>query len=50
MHNFCSKNSQATGTLQLKDIRRPWTLIEKKLDLNLFYKSQTAYTFLRYKK
>lgn len=50
MHNFSSKNSKAIVTMQLKDRRRPWTLNEKKLALNLYYKSPTAYKFLRSQK
>ena len=47
MHNFPSINSKAIVTMQLKDRRRPWTLNEKNLALNLYYKSPTAYKFLR---
>jgi hypothetical protein len=36
--------------MQLKDRQRPWTLNEKNLALNLYYKSPSAYTFLRSKK
>jgi len=36
--------------MQLKDRCRPWTLNEKNLALNLYYKSPTAYTFLRTQK
>lgn len=50
MHNFSSINSKAMVTMQLKDRRRPWTLNEKNLALNLYYKSPTAYKFLRSQK
>ncbi|KAL4141601.1 hypothetical protein QTP88_004217 [Uroleucon formosanum] len=50
MHNFLSINSKAIVTMQLKDRRRPWTLNEKNLALNLYYKSPTAYKFLRTQK
>jgi len=50
MHNFPSINSKSIVTMQLKDRRRPWTLNEKNLALNLYYKSPTAYTFLRTQK
>jgi len=50
MHNFPSINSKAIVTMQLKDRRRPWTLNEKNLALNLYYKSPTAYKFLRTQK
>jgi len=36
--------------LMLKNKRRIWTNYEKKLSLNLFYKSPTAYKFLRLQK
>lgn len=44
--NFCSISSKALVTMQLKDRCRPWTLNEKNLALNLFYKSPIAYKFL----
>jgi len=37
-------------TMQLKNKRRTWTSDEKKLSLNLFYKSPTSYNFLRSQK
>lgn len=50
MHKFSSLNSKAIVTMQLKDRRRPWTLNEKQLALNLYYKSPAAYKFLRSQK
>lgn len=47
---FPSCNSRAMVTMQLKNKRRTWTNNEKKLSLNLFYKSPTAYNFLRLQK
>jgi hypothetical protein len=44
---FPSSNSRAIVTMQLKKKRRTWSNDEKNLSLNLFYKSPTAYNFLR---
>jgi hypothetical protein len=49
-HQFSSINSKAIVTMQLKDRQRPWTLNEKNLALNLYYKSPSAYKFLRSQK
>lgn len=49
-HQFPSNNSKAMVTMQLKNKRRPWSIIEKNLALGLFYKSPTAYKFLRLQK
>ncbi|KAL4121023.1 hypothetical protein QTP88_013608 [Uroleucon formosanum] len=46
-HRFTSKNARAIVTMQLRNERIPWTLEEKNLALTLFYKSPTAYNFLR---
>lgn len=50
IHDFLSVNSKSMVTMQLKNRRRPWTINEKKLALGLFYKSPTAYKFLRLQK
>ncbi|KAL4153780.1 hypothetical protein QTP88_001613 [Uroleucon formosanum] len=50
MYKFPSINSKAMVTMQLKDRSHPWSLNEKKLALNLYYKSPTAYKFLRSQK
>lgn len=47
---FPSSNSRAIVTMQLKKKRHTWSNIEKNLSLNLFYKSPTAYNFLRLQK
>lgn len=49
-HRFPSCNSRALVTMQFKNKRQPWTKEEKNLSLNLFYKSPTAYKFLRLQK
>lgn len=46
-HQFRSKNARAIVTMQLRNKKIPWTLEEKNLALTLFYKSPTAYNFLR---
>jgi len=46
-YRFKSNNARAIVTMQLRNKRIPWTLEEKNLALTLFYKSPTAYNFLR---
>lgn len=47
---FPSCNSRAMVTMQLKTKRRTWTNEEKNLSSNLYYKSPSAYNFLRLQK
>lgn len=49
-HHFKSNNSKAIVTMQLKNKQRPWSKNEKNLALGLFYKSPSAYNFLRLQK
>lgn len=49
-HKFPSNNSRALVTMQLKSKTRPWTTEEKNLALSLYYKSPSAYNFLRLQK
>lgn len=46
-HKFPSNNSRALVTMQLKSKTRSWTAEEKNLALSLYYKSPSAYKFLR---
>ncbi|KAL4126306.1 hypothetical protein QTP88_010528 [Uroleucon formosanum] len=49
-HQFPSCNSRALVTMQLKNKRRTWTTEERNLAFTFFYKSPTAYNFLRLQK
>ncbi|KAL4148879.1 hypothetical protein QTP88_003024 [Uroleucon formosanum] len=49
-HQFPSCNSRALVTMQLKNKRRTWTTAERNLAFTFFYKSPTAYNFLRLQK
>ncbi|KAL4126514.1 hypothetical protein QTP88_010736 [Uroleucon formosanum] len=49
-HQFPSCNSRALVTMQLKNKRRTWTTAERNLAFTFFYKSSTAYNFLRLQK
>ncbi|KAF0682509.1 THAP domain-containing protein 9, partial [Aphis craccivora] len=49
-YKFPSCNSRALVTMQLKTKRRTWATEERNLAFTLFYKSPTAYNFLRLQK
>lgn len=47
LYEFPSKNSGVIVTMQLRNKKIPWTLEEKYLALTLYYKSLSAYKYLR---
>ncbi|XP_060845172.1 uncharacterized protein LOC132924740 [Rhopalosiphum padi] len=49
-YQFPSCNSRALVTMQLKTKRRTWTTAERNLAFTFFYKSPTAYNFIRLQK